>query len=125
MARFDGLGLECEVVGDKIEAKILGPPASLFSDQVERVVKAGNSFTAIARRNGLSKFIGILPEGVHLPVSIDKIESISAERGAFPVPANRFADAWLKSGAAVADHALRIALSTGRPAGLVCRRAAH
>lgn len=52
MPVFEELGLECEVVGNRIEAKILGPPASLFKGQIERVVSVVNSLKVIARRDG-------------------------------------------------------------------------
>lgn len=52
LPRFEELGLECTVVGDKVEANVFGPPASLFKDQVERVLKAINSLKVIARRDG-------------------------------------------------------------------------
>jgi len=50
MPRFEDIGIECEVVGDRIEANVFGPPASLFEDQVARVVNAVNSLKVIAHR---------------------------------------------------------------------------
>ncbi len=52
MARFDDLGLECNVAGDRIEAKVFGPPAAFFKDQVERVFQAVNSLKVIAKKDG-------------------------------------------------------------------------
>lgn len=52
MPRFEDLGLECEVVDDKVSVSVFGPPAVFFSDQIDRVVNAVNSLKVIARRNG-------------------------------------------------------------------------
>lgn len=114
MARFDDLVPESEVVGDKVEAKILGPPASLFCDKGERVIRRpipsrsspGATASPSSRTSCRRAF------------SCRSVSTGSSRSGprseSFPVPANRPADACLKIGVAVADHALGITLSTGR-----------